>query len=312
MNLKQARYMMTVLREGSITGAAKRLYISQPSLSQMIKLAEQNLGAPIFDRSTEPITLTYAGKRYMEAAKKMLSIYENLTNEIREINNESSGLLRLGIPLQRGMQLLPSLIPDFLAMYPQVTLELEESGSDTLENMVEEGRIDIGLITTNPKRSELEYELIGEEKLMLLSDRRTELAQRVPGGTGIGIEQAKDESFIALKAGHSVRTIQDRLFFAADIAPKIKMETNSLEAAKRVTVGCNAVMLCPYVYIKSEQELLEKGVCYPILGNNYERNFYACYRRELYMPRYMRELIRLVQSLVRENDVPFSPLKGGL
>ncbi|MEG2204390.1 MAG: LysR family transcriptional regulator, partial [Oscillospiraceae bacterium] len=43
MNLKQARYMMTVLREGSITGAAKRLYISQPSLSQMIKLAEQNL-----------------------------------------------------------------------------------------------------------------------------------------------------------------------------------------------------------------------------------------------------------------------------
>lgn len=67
MNLKHAQYMLTVLQEGSITSAAKKLYVSQPSLSQMIKLVETNLGTPIFNRSTEPLTLTYAGEKYMEA-----------------------------------------------------------------------------------------------------------------------------------------------------------------------------------------------------------------------------------------------------
>ena len=71
MNIKHAQYMLTVMQEGSITAAAKKLYISQPSLSQMIKLVETNLGTPIFNRSTDPITLTYAGEKYIEAAKDL-------------------------------------------------------------------------------------------------------------------------------------------------------------------------------------------------------------------------------------------------
>ena len=65
MNLKHASYVLAVLREGSITAAAKKLYVSQPSLSQTIKQVEQNLGAPIFDRATEPLALTYAGELYV-------------------------------------------------------------------------------------------------------------------------------------------------------------------------------------------------------------------------------------------------------
>ena len=57
MNEKHMQYVLTVLKEGSFTGAAKRLYVSQPSLSQIIKAAEANLGAPIFNRNTDPITL---------------------------------------------------------------------------------------------------------------------------------------------------------------------------------------------------------------------------------------------------------------
>ena len=88
MNIKHAQYMLTVMQEGSITAAAKKLYISQPSLSQMIKLVETNLGTPIFNRSTDPITLTYAGEKYIEAAKQILTINNNLQKEIDEINHE--------------------------------------------------------------------------------------------------------------------------------------------------------------------------------------------------------------------------------
>ena len=67
MNEKHMQYVLTVLKEGSFTNAAKKLYVSQPSLSQIIKTAESNLGAPIFNRSTDPITLTPAGQLYVEA-----------------------------------------------------------------------------------------------------------------------------------------------------------------------------------------------------------------------------------------------------
>lgn len=96
MNIKHAQYMLTVMQEGSITAAAKKLYISQPSLSQMIKLVETNLGTPIFNRSTDPITLTYAGEKYIEAAKQILTINNNLQKEIDEINHEDHGLPEAG------------------------------------------------------------------------------------------------------------------------------------------------------------------------------------------------------------------------
>ena len=103
MNPKHAQYMITVFQEGSITNAAKKLYVSQPSLSQMIKLVETNLGTPIFNRSTDPLTLTYAGEKYIEAAQKILTINANLAREIEEINDEEHGKIRLGIPVQLSL-----------------------------------------------------------------------------------------------------------------------------------------------------------------------------------------------------------------
>ena len=76
MNEKHMQYILAVLREGSVTAAAKKLYISQPSLSQAIKAAEASLGAPIFDRTTDPMTLTPAGQLYVEAARQISSCHK--------------------------------------------------------------------------------------------------------------------------------------------------------------------------------------------------------------------------------------------
>ena len=111
MNFKHISYVMTVLREGSITAASKKLFVSQPALSQTIKQIEQDLGAPIFDRSTEPISLTCAGQKYVEAAQRMLDIERNLRAEIAETKKEIHGRIRLGISVQRGLQILPLVVP---------------------------------------------------------------------------------------------------------------------------------------------------------------------------------------------------------
>lgn len=296
MNIKHAQYMLTVLKEGSITAAAKKLYISQPSLSQMIKLVENTLGTPIFNRSTDPITLTYAGEKYIEAAKKILTINDNLIKEIEEINHEEHGTIKLGIPVQRAMQVMPYVLPRFYAKYPHVKVDVRESGSANTEAAVLDGNVDLACLTTYPKHEELNYILIEEEELVLLTSRNSQLAKRIPSGTPISITEAKNEKFISSKVGHSVRDTQDRLFVTYDIQPEILMETSSIEVGKRTAIACDAVMICPINYIEMTPEL-HPGCCvYPIQGIEQRRSFYVCHRKELYLTKYMRDFIEILSS----------------
>ena len=73
MNLKQAQYIKTIAECGSVTAAAKKLFVSQPSLSQMLRQVEQEIGLPLFDRSVSPLRPTYAGEKYLHAADRMLA-----------------------------------------------------------------------------------------------------------------------------------------------------------------------------------------------------------------------------------------------
>ena len=82
MNIRQAQYLITVYEEGSISNAAKRLYISQPALSQTIQIVEKEIGARIFNRNTTPISLTYAGEKYLATAPKLIALETNIHREI--------------------------------------------------------------------------------------------------------------------------------------------------------------------------------------------------------------------------------------
>ena len=185
LNLKHAQYMMTILQEGSITAAAKKLFISQPSLSQMVKLVETNLGTPVFNRATDPLTLTPAGEKYIEAAGQILAIHANLEREIEEIRAEEHGKIKFGIPVQRGMMLLPLALPRFFEAYPHVTVELFEQGSSRMENMVLNGTVDLACMTTVARHEELTYQLLENEEMVLLAARSTGLASRIPDGTPV-------------------------------------------------------------------------------------------------------------------------------
>ena len=303
MNFKHIQYVLAIVSEGSITAASKKLFLSQPALSQTIKQIEQDLGAAIFDRNTDPISLTYVGQRYVEAAQRILDIDHNLRAEIAEAKKEVRGRMRLGISTQRGLQLLPLVIPEFVKHYPFIKIDLVEHGSDTLERVTAEGQCDLALITTTQKPNRLNYVLIENELLVLMAARSTELAHRFADGDPIDITEAADERFVAMREGHSVRTIQDRLFARYSLSPTILMETNNMEAGKHVAARANAVMLIPQVYVVNSMELQYRVQCHPIRNNDYERHFYLCYRKSMHLTRYMEDFARIVCDKL---GVPFN------
>ena len=297
MNEKHMQYVLTVLKEGSFTNAAKKLYVSQPSLSQIIKTAESNLGAPIFDRSTDPITLTPAGQLYVEAARQVTTISTNLRKQVEELSKEEFGTIRLGISVQRGMELLPELYPRFKKRFPHVGLELHEQGSATMEKSVLEGEVGIALLTTFPRHEELVYDLIQEEKLVLIVNRECELAKRIAPGTPIDILEARDETFVSSQSGHSVRTIQDSLLIARDMKPKIDLVTISIEVGKHVVAASPVVMACPDSYVETDNSPDSAYFSYPILGVENPRHFYACYRKDMYLTKYMKGFLEILHEI---------------
>ena len=296
MNTKNAQYIMTIARRGSITAAAKELYISQPALSQTIKAIELELGATIFERKGKQLCLTAIGQKYVENMREIITLEKNMLAEIGEMKKLHSATLKVGISTQRAISLLPQILPEFIEKYPLVSIEIIELPSVRLEEFLPKGGCDIAFITTNIKQDDIEYKLLEKEQIVLMASRKTDLAKRITPGTEISLKEAKKENFINLSEGHSVRNIQDRLTEHYHINPKVLLEMFNMEAAKLITAQLNAVMVCPYGYIQNDSRIEHLINCYPLKCHGYERNFFSCYSKGLRLTVYMQDLYEIALS----------------
>ena len=302
MNLKQAHYVKTIAECGSITAAARKLFVSQPSLSQMLHQLEQEIGLPLFDRSASPLQLTYAGEKFLHAAERMLAANAELENQLREIRHEHAGRLRLGISVTRAMQVLPKVLPLFAQQYPHVVLEMTEGGSATLEERLLAGQVDLALAALESTRTGITYELLEKEFIGILAGKNTIISQRLPSGTPVSLEEAQHDPFIYLLSTHSVRIIQDKLFRQQRFTPRILLETDTLEVGRRIAVEGGACMLLPNIYI-DDYVYRFNGSFFPIANYENNRHFYACCRKNEFIPRYTRDFIQITaRVLAQENE----------
>ena len=305
MNLKQAQYVKTIAECGSITAAAKKLFVSQPSLSQMLRQLEQETGMPIFDRSTSPMRLTYAGEKYLHAAERILAANAELESQLREIRQEHAGRLRLGISITRAMQVMPLVLPVFQQQYPNVTLELTEKGSGHLEELLRMGNIDLALAALESTSPSLAYELIEKETIGILAGRDTAVVKQYASGTPLPLEAVRRENYVCLTKGHSSRIIQDKLFRRLGAAPNVILETDALEVGRRVALEAGCCMILPSIYI-DDYCFQRGGAFYPLKDYENHRHFYACYRKDEFVPRYIRDFIQITtQVLAKHHQNPF-------
>ena len=307
MNLKQAHYFKTIAECGSITAAAKHLFVSQPSLSQMLRQIEDEIGLSLFDRSVSPIRLTFAGEKYLRAAERMLAANAELEAQLREIRQENTGRLRLGISVTRAMQVMPLVLPMFTAQYPNVTLELTEAGSARQEELLRSGAIDLALAALESTGSNLAYELIERENIGILAGRDSGIARNNLSGTPLNVDAAAGDSFVYLTKGHSARIIQDKLFRKYGLNPHVLLETDSLEVGRRVAVEAGACMILSDIYV-DDYIRQRRGEFFPLQDYENHRHFYACYRKDEYIPKYTRDFIRIATralSVQRERDREF-------
>lgn len=300
MNTRHAQIVLTIARFGSITAAAKALYLTQPTLSATLKQIETQLGEPIFVRGRTPLELTRAGELYVQAARHIVQIETQLDEAIASLHGRNEGTLRLGMPLRRSCELLPQILPEYMKTWPDVRLEVFEGRSDELEQKLTARELDMALLAGDTRRQDLSYRLIASEELVLLAGRQTALAQRIPSGSTINLAEAASERFILPGDQLAARRTFDSLLTQGGVfAAQPALVIDSLETGKRLCAACQMVMLSPFMSLLCDTAAMQKLAHYHLTGEVYLHKFSMAHAADTALPPYAEAFYTMLSNRFR-------------
>ena len=298
MHIEDFEYLIMIHECGSISGAAKKLFMSQPLLSQKVRNLETKLGIELLDRRKYPLQLTYAGEQALATALKIREARKELEQGIGEIKGESKGLLRVGISAHRSI-MLTKILPEYQRLFPKVEISIHDHTSTTYTNLLLDKQIDFALLSVNPanRQPELEYVPLSRDRALLFSGPDTEIARKRKVGDVISICEAERESFITLQEHFGFYTSQTQIFAQKGMIPRVALTAQSIELSCRLAAACNCVALCPEAH-PMESALLRRNAHYFYIDDSeYDREFALAFCRDMHLVRYMKDFIQRVQEI---------------
>ena len=166
INFLNLEYFLVAAEELNFTRAAKRLFISQQSLSNHISNLEKEFDVVLFNRTT-PLTLTYAGQALKGKARKILELRDETYRELADIKDFSIGQLTIGLSHTRGRMILPEILPCYKERFPNIDLRLVEGNSSTLASALLHGDVDLVIDMQPFKAENTETIPLCEEEILL-------------------------------------------------------------------------------------------------------------------------------------------------
>jgi len=160
VTLKQLRALITVARAGSFTRAAERLFISQSTLSGLIKELEQSLDLQLVNRSTRRLELSDVGRELYPLIDKTLQDLDGILDEAKKIKNLKKGVVRVAVPQLMACTLLPSVIAEFQTAYPDISIQLHDTMIESVIPRVLSGAVDFGIGPDREQRAEVASHLL--------------------------------------------------------------------------------------------------------------------------------------------------------
>lgn len=278
-------YVLAVAEEQTLTKAAKRLYVSQPTLTNYLNRLEDELGVKLFDRSTTPIKATAAGQLYIERMKKIQLESRILQEELRQMGRKRT-TFTFGIGSARGSHWLVHIMPDFIRAFPHTAVKLYEAGEDRLEKGLLKGEIDMAVGVLNTSFPRLKYHDIALEKVCLAVPRSLACRAGIPQDSAtaekpllITADDVKNIPFLIPYADTGFYRCAGYLMKQAGLYPAKTMTYGNMNTAYQLCArGVGALFLTPDVFLKSYPGL-EKNIAFCTLQPQiYTRTCVAAYR----------------------------------
>ena len=145
MEVRNLEYFLEVARTKSFTKAAQNLFITQPTISRMIKNLEDELEVELFERLGKGVELTDAGQTILLQAQNIVNSVRGLSSDLSDVMQLKKGQINIGLPPMIGANFFPRVVGEFNKIYPRIKVHLWEHGAKKVEDDVAAGRLEIGV-----------------------------------------------------------------------------------------------------------------------------------------------------------------------
>lgn len=241
MDFDQLRMFMEVARLGNFSRAAEKVLRSQPAVSAQIRQLEEEYGKKLFDRTSKRVRLTPAGEVLLEYARRLTDLRAESLQSISNLNGVPTGTLHIGANEATFLYVLPKVFAKYHQMYPQVRISVYRSFTPKVSQKIEDGAVDLGVLTTPVKSPSLEVVPIFRDQIQLMVGPASPLFNR----RSVTLKEFAQQPLIVPRSG-SIRKIMEKHLrpFREDL--NITMELTSVVMIKRfVTAGFGVSLICP-------------------------------------------------------------------
>ncbi len=288
----------TVARLLSFTKAAESLHMTQPAVTFQVRQLEEYFNTRLFDRTHNRISLTEAGERVYEYADRIFALYAEMENSVRDLTGEVSGVLLIGASTTIAEYMLPALLGDFKAKYPEVSIRLQVANTDGIVSMVENNVIDLGVVEAPVSNKNLVVENCRMDQMVLIVPPGHELADR----KSVPISELTKYPYICREEGSGTREVMLEAVNAAGANPQdlnIVMELGSPEAVKGAVEAGMGISILSRATIDKELKLGSLVAIH--LAEPIERPFSFVHQKQKFRLRAMEMLLDFARHYCKEH-----------
>jgi LysR family transcriptional activator of glutamate synthase operon len=267
MELRQLIYFERVARRQHVTQAAEELHIAQSAISRQIHLLESELQVRLFVQKGRNLQLTVAGQLFLKRVESILAELEHAVQEVRNLSDPESGEVRIGFPHSLGVHLVPLMVSRFRVHHPQARFRLLQGSYTSLIRDVEEGIVDLALISPMPEGLEqVTGDLLLSEELFVVLPPNHPLANE----SGLTLDRLRHEPFVLFSEGYSLRTIVWDACLRAGFTPRISFEGEETDTIRGLVAAGLGVSLLPEMALHTTGDL--RPACVPLTGDRVTRS----------------------------------------
>jgi LysR family transcriptional regulator, low CO2-responsive transcriptional regulator len=252
LDLYKLEIFVYVAEEGSFSGVAERLLMTQSGVSQHISKLEATLGTHLFVRARRGVTLTVAGKRLYEYAQRILALVAETENAITDVAKLTAGQVKIGATPGVAVYILPEWIQSFHRRYPKLTVTSQTKITAEIVADLLAGRFDLAIV-----EGEVEEDMQRRIRILPLQivEQMVIVGQHHPfwQRQEVSIEELNQQPFIMRQANSQTRIWLDQVLQRYQIEPKVNAEFDTVESIKRFVALGHGLTILPDYAVRDEQ-----------------------------------------------------------
>jgi LysR family transcriptional regulator, cyn operon transcriptional activator len=224
MELRHLRYFVALADCLNFTRAAERVHVTQSTLSHQVRQLENELGHDLFERLGKRVVLTESGESFLGYASKALREVDQGLGELMRAPDELSGEVRIGATHTFNIGFVPECLAAFMEKYPTVKVTVEELSADSIRQKLIEGTLDVGIAYEPSDRSQLWFEPLYTEEMVLVVSSQHAWAQR----KRVRMVELHRQRMVLLPRVFATRTMLDDCFKSCGAEPVVAAEMNTI------------------------------------------------------------------------------------